>query len=1828
MLKWADWTESLGRRVMALTHVALGPPQRIGNHSPEFKLSADIVEVKEDSGPYKLGAQFAVDITDNNGDTQSIEFDCTNDNPDLFSKQPDIVACVKGFCVGTTEVPPATGTLIFTPRTDRFGTAIVRCRARDSGIEFPVCDNMPTPCVVVPCDVPNANCNESPNFQFTIKISDVNDQPEFVHLGDIVSPEDVEQCIENWAREVTAGGWQEDFGQMDNQLLYWNIVVDNPGLFKTQPYIRYTQGANTGDLCFTPADDMTGIATADIYLTDSGGRLDGGIDDKPPETITITIFEVNDPPTFTPGELHVVVEEDSGAHDLPWATDLSPGPIAEIRSKQLLDRFVIEFVNPAHEALFKVKPVISVDTGHLTFEVADDANTFGIDCAMTVHLIDTAAPPGLPAESEKPWPVLHIEITPVNDPPSYSPPQPQKDVTVLEGAGLQGYKWANNVCIGKAPPNCVESEGFPGGENQKIEFKLEVTNQELFRQLPTMDAEGYLSFLSAEDQHGASTVTVKQFDTGPVPNEGPTINFVIAVLQVNDQPDFVTPKTLIEVDEDSGPVELTRFLEEVTPGPPDEYSQLLSFKLLSVSDTTMFKRQPEVTFKSQRNGPTYGDLSFETMPNRFGIVNMTFAVKDDGGVENAVQWTAKVQKGSQTHTIGIEIEDLDITYVDPDSTAYASGIRAGMKIVSVHGRTVSNKATALDALSAAPDMGEFDMVVKNGTDIKYGPVITIHIKQVNDPPHFLKGDDIHVPEDNPPSRNSFPLWVHEAHPGDEESTIQYIAFNCSAEPQSALVNGVELNGQNGKLNFTLTKDFFGEITVEVKVADFEFGTHLQLSEWSAPQTFKIIVLPVNDPPIFEAKPLVTIPWCPPLAEDLTANCTREYHNFVTDTRPGPENELDQSLDFSIVATNINAVAWYNLFEGHHQPTITNTGSLTFILKRGAVPEAGFDIDIPIQIILKDDGGIDDGGLDTNTINSIAVFTSEATTVIDDTFPRNVIVNQKTAYTEGQTYVLSPSFRLTDTSGKATVAPSGTKVTITLNSIVSGVINTWEQAGGLNTYSANGTSIFTAGAYFYKCEVHLPDGRVLEVSDDTFVVSSGGRIDASAFREGGVVADRDLNEWDIREGNIKLVLKLVENTWLPTAATATVELIRQSTSQHRFVVSLQNSTTTTGTSGEQTNLSDASGQTGEQLSLLQSTATIDSPTQMTIDVQQQPVLNIVTNGELVVNLPLGSVNGNIAPEPVRFPLSAAPNIRIIAGDLNEREIQTAGTYFDLELTGSSWFQQSDFPYVESALSANVTAHNAFTALKSRLVTTTSLSPTTLRIQLGPLAQYDIDEVEQISVDPSKLRVTNGVKPDFDVNPSTLRVAPFIEVPVTPNPVAERNSEKWFNAAFVLSVLSTISAVAASPGICPLLFASPMSVAFALESCGTAQPCKEAWDGFRWWVRPKIVKIGGSGDPDPNNDDLYYAQGAAILVSCITAVLLLIFYGVVFAYRRSSSSPGSDTESKASAIYEMTAEEAAAKFRYPYIWIMMLFPAAQCVIHNCAYVLVHGSAETSWKVISLFIAIVCVAVCTAIIVRTVMTFRTFADYTPTSDWEMTKTQRLSLYSGIWQSKADQPDRISLTGGYYTEKEMKKPIEYFGMERKGCMLISYRLSRVWLSAAIFVWLLVLNFVSAHAALNAETDIKHLIVVGVLTLVFMAVVGFYKPFRSKLVFFLFLFALVLLLIASFVLATEVTGGTVAAYLVVCVFIILFIITIAVSYYTNKLKKLNHQQKPIIIESPSISRNQPLSPSFEPSPSREGNPILSEFPRDHSISTAVSESKPSEAISVVSSGSKTTKTL
>ena len=71
--------------------------------------------------------------------------------------------------------------------------------------------------------------------------------------------------------------------------------------------VNYTPGSTTGTLTFTPAPNANGTGVIDVFVTDSGGTANGGVNMYPPpssgilpRSFTVTITPVNQPPTINP----------------------------------------------------------------------------------------------------------------------------------------------------------------------------------------------------------------------------------------------------------------------------------------------------------------------------------------------------------------------------------------------------------------------------------------------------------------------------------------------------------------------------------------------------------------------------------------------------------------------------------------------------------------------------------------------------------------------------------------------------------------------------------------------------------------------------------------------------------------------------------------------------------------------------------------------------------------------------------------------------------------------------------------------------------------------------------------------------------------------------------------------------------------------------------------------------------------------------------------------------------------------------------------------------------------------------------------------------------------------------------------------------------------------------------------------------------------------------------------------------------------------------------------------------------------------------------------
>jgi len=123
----------------------------------------------------------------------------------------------------------------------------------------------------------------------SITVNAVNDEPTFTAAALPAVNEDAgPQSVAGWA--TFDAGPADESGQTAT---YTVGSVSNAALFSTPPAVS----AN-GTLSYTPAANASGTSTFQVSVRDSGGTSNGGDDTSSPQTFTITVNAVNDPPTL------------------------------------------------------------------------------------------------------------------------------------------------------------------------------------------------------------------------------------------------------------------------------------------------------------------------------------------------------------------------------------------------------------------------------------------------------------------------------------------------------------------------------------------------------------------------------------------------------------------------------------------------------------------------------------------------------------------------------------------------------------------------------------------------------------------------------------------------------------------------------------------------------------------------------------------------------------------------------------------------------------------------------------------------------------------------------------------------------------------------------------------------------------------------------------------------------------------------------------------------------------------------------------------------------------------------------------------------------------------------------------------------------------------------------------------------------------------------------------------------------------------------------------------------------------------------------------------
>jgi hypothetical protein len=209
-------------------------------------------------------------------------------------------------------------------------------------------------------------------------------------------------------------------------------------------------------------------------------------------------------------------------------------------------------------------------------------------------------------------------------------------------------------------------------------------------------------------------------------------------------------------------------------------------------------------------------------------------------------------------------------------------------------------------------------------------ILTISGGGANQPPVISQVPDQTINEDS--SGVALPFQV-----GDLETSAGNLTLAASSSNTNIIpINHISFggSGSNRTVSFFPATDEHGVAIITITVTDAGGSAALQ--------SFQIIILSINDAPVFSKGPDQVVP------EDAGPQTVL---NWAVGIAAGPQNESSQALAF--VVTNSNNL----LFSA--QPSLTVDGSLTYT----PAPDANGSAIVTVR--LHDDGGTAAGGVDTS-----------------------------------------------------------------------------------------------------------------------------------------------------------------------------------------------------------------------------------------------------------------------------------------------------------------------------------------------------------------------------------------------------------------------------------------------------------------------------------------------------------------------------------------------------------------------------------------------------------------------------------------------------------------------------------------------------------------------------------------------------------------------------------------------------------------------------------------------------------------------------------------------
>ena len=333
------------------------------NDAPTFQIPSSPATVNEDAG------------------AQTVNSFATNFQPGPATATDETGQTLVGYTVtqtGTTgnlafSSGPAinnAGQLTYTASANTSGTATFNVVATDSGSGTA------------------PNVNQSAPVSFTITVNSVNDVPSFTKGPDITVQDPNPQSFPNWATNISAGPPDES-----GQTLTFLVTNNNNVLFSAQPAI-----SSNGTLTFTAQAGQDGVATVTVRLMDNGGTANGGVDTSAPQTFTLTVHALNNPPTLN-AIGNIVINEDAPLQTVNLS-GITPGPSFESNqtltitatssNTALIPNPTVSYTNPNTTGSLSFTPVPNGNgVATITVTVKDNGGTAngGVDTFVRTFLV-------------------------------------------------------------------------------------------------------------------------------------------------------------------------------------------------------------------------------------------------------------------------------------------------------------------------------------------------------------------------------------------------------------------------------------------------------------------------------------------------------------------------------------------------------------------------------------------------------------------------------------------------------------------------------------------------------------------------------------------------------------------------------------------------------------------------------------------------------------------------------------------------------------------------------------------------------------------------------------------------------------------------------------------------------------------------------------------------------------------------------------------------------------------------------------------------------------------------------------------------------------------------------------------------------------------------------------------------------------------------------------------------------------------------------------------------------------------------------------------------